>query len=620
MDMKLKDAFRTMRFKDKIPGNHQLYTEWGEHLDPEHILEEYPRPQLRRTNYTILNGYWNYCISEEPLMPERYDGKILVPFSPESVLSGVNRQLKPKEILWYERILLIDKKPLNKKCILHFRAVDQYCEVYINHQKIAQHMGGYLPFHMDITKKIDEGINLLSLRVQDDSETSYHSRGKQKLKRGGMFYTAQSGIWQTVWLEWVPETYIESLRITPLVDEGAVRLDIELNEGFLLEKAANILFQAEIYNNGKLIETMVSRSPFMKIPFPKYDFWSPDHPALYDLTITAGDDRVESYFAMRKVEIKKDEDGIPRIFLNNEPYFQNGLLDQGYWPDGLYTPPSDEAMRYDILKAKELGFSMLRKHIKIEPLRWYYHCDRLGMLVWQDIVNGGEKYNSLLVGYLPTIFPGIVNCIKDKHYRWFGRKQEEGRKEWVNECRETVKHLYNCPSIILWVPFNEGWGQFDSKEIYEMIRRLDTTRLVDHASGWYDQKCGDFKSVHNYFHSFKVKVQERPYILSEYGGYACYIDGHSFSTSVYGYRIYLTIEDYNQACHRLIEDEIKGFIEKGLSAAVFTQLTDVEDEVNGLLTYDRKICKITPVNLKQQPKPPEELKPLPLTDPVFRPV
>ncbi|MHB8127735.1 MAG: glycoside hydrolase family 2 protein [Mobilitalea sp.] len=599
--MKLGDAIRTLRFKKKILGNNQLYTVWGEELNPEFVLEEYPRPQLKRDNFTILNGYWNYCISKEPIMPNRFDGQILVPFSPESILSGVNRQIKPGEILWYERILKIDKKYKENRCILHFGAVDRFCEVYINHQKVAEHNGGYLPFQIDITKKIDEGINLLSLKVVDDSETSYHSRGKQKLNRGGMFYTAQSGIWQTVWMEWVPDLYITSLRITPLVEQSAVRVEINLNDDFNQEKVVTVLFRVDIYENNKLMHTMVSRLPFMTIPMGTFHYWSPENPYLYDMVITAGEDRVESYYAMRKVEIKIDQNNIARIFLNDQPYFQNGLLDQGYWPDGLYTAPSDEAFIFDIQKAKELGFNMLRKHIKIEPLRWYYHCDRLGMLVWQDMVNGGEEYNLLIVGYLPTIFPKLFNHMKDKHYQLLGRKQLAGRQEWTEECRQTVQHLYNNPSIVVWVPFNEGWGQFDAEKAFEMIRELDGTRLIDHASGWFDQKCGDFKSIHNYFHPLKVNLEERPVILSEFGGYACYIADHTYSLQVYGYRIYLSKEDLDLAYQKLYKDEIKKLVTQGLSAAVYTQLSDVEDEVNGLFTYDRKVCKVNVMEQYNEP-------------------
>ncbi len=592
--MKVKDLVRTMRFDGSGSEKNQIYTVWGEMLNPESVLTEYPRPQLRRENYTILNGYWNYCISSEPIMPPIYDGKIVVPFSPESILSGVGRQLKPDEILWYERILFLDNIPERKRCILHFGAVDQFCEVYINHQKVIEHMGGYLPFEIDITRWLEQGVNLLSLKVVDVSDTSYHSRGKQKLKRGGMFYTAQSGIWQTVWMEWVPEVYITSLKITPLYDESEVRIEINKNES-LIEENKELIYEIGIYDNLQLISQLISRSPIVQIPFNGFTAWSPEYPKLYNLVIRVGEDVVESYFAMRKIEIREDGEGIPRIYLNNEFYFQNGLLDQGYWPDGLYTAPSDEALIFDILQAKRLGFNMLRKHIKLEPLRWYYHCDRLGMLVWQDMVNGGESYHSLLVGYLPTLLPFAGRMIKDNHYKWLGRKNQIGREEWLRECKETVEYLYNVPSLVLWVPFNEGWGQFDSKKVYEGIRNLDPTRLIDHASGWFDQKCGDFDSIHNYFHPMKVRPRKRPYILSEYGGYACFVSGHTFSNQIFGYRIYLTMKDYNEAFQRLLTGDIEGLIKKGLSAAVFTQLSDVEDEVNGLFTYDRKICKVTPI-------------------------
>ncbi|TAH70869.1 MAG: glycoside hydrolase family 2 [Anaerolineaceae bacterium] len=588
----------------------QLSTVWGEELNPEKVLSEYPRPQLKRSNYTILNGYWNYNITKDSvdIKPARYDGKILVPFSPESILSGVNRQLQPGEILWYERPLIIDKKLPGKRLILHFGAVDQVCEIRINNNKIMQHIGGYLPFYTDITDFVIEGGNLLTVKVKDFSETSFHSRGKQKLKRGGMFYTAQSGIWQTVWMEWVPDIYINSLSITPLVDESMVRLTINLSQSTSYannkDSAINIksknknnrnMFRIDIYDKGVKIHSFVTKNPTMNIPIKNFTYWSPENPYLYDMVITTSEDMVESYFAMRKIEVKKDEAGISRIYLNNKPYFQNGLLDQGYWPDGLYTAPSDEAMIFDIKQAKELGFNMLRKHIKIEPLRWYYHCDRLGMLVWQDMVNGGGNYNKLLVGYLPTIFPWVAGLISDRCYLIFGRKNAEGRQEWTRECEETVKHLYNNPSIVVWVPFNEGWGQFDAKKITSLIRSLDDTRLIDQASGWYDQKGGDFNSVHNYFHPLLYTPDKggRVVILSEIGGYACYIPEHSYSPMLYGYRIYLNTADLEAALQRLYSEDIMKLKKQGVSAVVYTQLSDIEDEVNGLFTYDRKVCKIS---------------------------
>lgn len=591
--LNLKDMIRTMRFKEVKKPHHQLYTTWGENLDPDHVLEEYPRPQLKRDNYTILNGYWDYSITKDALIPKVYDGKILVPFAPESILSGVNKQLMPGESLWYTRVVRIEEIHEDKRCILNFGAVDQYCEVYLNNQKILEHMGGYLPFSIDITKVLVEGENILTLRVTDDSDTSYHSRGKQKLDRGGMFYTAQSGIWQTVWMEWVPWSYITNLKITPLIKRKGIEVIIDVNSADLSsDKFINKGYRIDIYDKGNLLHSVKSKSYHIFIPLKKFKYWSHQTPYLYDMVITTGKDRVESYFAMRLFEIKNDKEGIPRIFLNHKPYFQNGILDQGYWPDGLYTPPSDQAFIFDIQKAKELGFTMIRKHIKIEPLRWYYHCDRLGMIVWQDMINGGEKYSTLLTGYLPTLFPGFAKWVNDKHYRLFGRQNKEGREEWLKECEDTVKHLYNCPSIAVWIPFNEAWGQFDSKKVYEMIREKDNSRLIDHASGWYDQKCGDFKSIHNYFHPLKVKPEKRPVVLSEFGGYACYIKEHSYSWQIYGYRIYLNEEALNDDFQRLYKEKIVELKKKGLAAAVYTQISDVEDEVNGLFTYDRKVCKV----------------------------
>lgn len=628
--MKIKDALRTTLFRNKDNIYNQLYTVWGSNVDPNNVLTEYPRPQLRRSNYTILNGYWNYNITNDEIKPPYYDGKILVPFSPESILSGVNRKLRPGEILWYERPLIIEKKQPGKRLIIHFGAVDQTSEVLINYRTVKYHVGGYLPFFADITDYIEEGGNLLTVKVRDLSDTSYHSRGKQKINRGGMFYTAQSGIWQTVWMEWVPETYITSLSITPLPDESMVSITINLNKDVNAgindglknnlnydknsdykqlrnDSETNVVnirqgkryygnyFRADIYNKGVRIASYVSDNPAMNIPIKNFTYWSPENPHLYDLVIRAGEDVVESYFGMRKVEIKVDEKGIPRIFLNNRPYFQNGLLDQGYWPDGLYTAPADEAMIFDIKQAKALGFNMLRKHIKIEPLRWYYHCDRLGMLVWQDMVNGGEKYNTFLVGYLPTIFPGIRDRIKDGHYSLFGRKNAEGRNEWLKECEETVKLLYNSPAVVAWVPFNEGWGQFDADKVTELIRAADKTRLIDQASGWYDQKGGDIKSIHNYFHPLKFEKDKhnRAVVLSEFGGYACYIKDHFYSPFVYGYRIYTDVKDLEEALQKLYREDIRRMKEEGLSGAVYTQLSDVEDEVNGLFTYDRKVCKVS---------------------------
>lgn len=592
--MNIKEAVRTLIYKNENKRSyHQLYTEWGEKLNKEEVLQEYPRPQLKRNSYFNLNGYWNYEITHQDQKPSKISGQILVPFSPESVLSGVNRQLQPGEYLWYEKTLLFDHIDEDKRCILHFGAVDQCCELWINERKIVRHVGGYLPFEVDITDHIHQGENLITLCVTDISDTSYYSKGKQKLERGGMFYTAQSGIWQTVWYEWVPKSYMKMIKLTPDIDQDTLLIEVTA-AGDTLEQS-QILYQVQVYDGDILLQSISSDKATITMKMKDYETWSPENPKLYQLLITMGEDQIESYFGMRKYEIKKDEKGIARVYLNNHVYFQNGLLDQGYWPDGLYTAPSDEALIYDIEKSKELGFNMLRKHIKIEPLRWYYHCDRLGMIVWQDMVNGGERYNMLIMGYIPTLFTKLATHIKDKWYKTLSRNHEVGRNEWLLECDDTVSLLYNAPCISTWVPFNEGWGQFDAKKVYWRIKALDQTRLIDHASGWFDQGEGDFKSIHNYFRRLRVKVEKRPVIFSEFGGYACYVKDHSYSWRIYGYRIYNSPEELNKAYQKLYSEEINALIEQGLCAAVYTQLSDVEDEVNGVLTYDRKVCKVEPL-------------------------
>lgn len=609
--MKLENAFKSLHKERASDVLNPMYTTWGEQLNPDYIWEEYPRPQLRRDNYKILNGYWDYKIekTEHTHVHSKVkegkafspDGQILVPFSPESLLSGVNRQLQPDEYLWYQRVLffssteLAEQEVLQKKCLLHFGAVDQTAWIYINGILTATHVGGYLPFTVDITEFILEGSCLLQVCVQDVSDTSYHSRGKQTLKRGGMFYTAQSGIWQSVWYEWVPENAVTSLKITPLYDDCKVELEIQSFKPF---QHLEVILQEPEYE----ISTSVSKikndccSTTLYILFTgeeSFRSWTPDSPALYDFTIIADEDRIESYFAMRSFTVEPDKDGHMRFCLNHQPLFLHGILDQGYWPDGLMTAPSDEAFVYDIELAKSFGFNMIRKHIKLEPLRWYYHCDRLGLIVWQDMVNGGTGYNMPLVCYLPTLAPIWGRFHKDKHYSILSRTSEEGRRIWEQECQETVEFLYNVPSIAVWVPFNEGWGQFDANRITSMIKEKDPTRPVDHASGWFDQKGGDFKSVHNYFRPLRVTSnRKRAFVISEYGGYACHVDGHSSVDRIYGYQKYDTCEELSEAYHKLIHDHLLPLEEKGLCGAVYTQLSDIEEEVNGLVTYDRKVVKI----------------------------
>lgn len=589
--MRIKDALANIHKEHAEDSLIQLTTTWGERMDKEDVWQEYPRPQLQRDNYKMLHGEWDYAIVPQT---EEYafesQGRILVPFSPESLLSGVERQLQPKEYLWYQKILNFGEEERRRKekkeqCILHFDAVDQQATVYVNGAKLAEHSGGYLPFEVDITDYVSENPCVLQVRVQDDSDTSYHTRGKQTLKRGGMFYTAQSGIWQSVWYEWVPKNYVKKMKITPNYDEASVK--IELYSGTIFKTIAVELEERK----GDYEVVHSDNSIVIQFTDGKFESWSPENPFLYEFTLKADEDEIKSYFAMRSFTIEKDDNGIPRFCLNHKPYFLNGLLDQGYWPDGLMTAPCDEAFVYDIELAKKTGFNMIRKHIKIEPLRWYYHCDRLGMIVWQDMVNGGTKYNMPFVCYLPTAIPKIR--IKDHCYGNLSRREEEGRKAWEAECKETVEHLYNVPSIATWVPFNEAWGQFDAARVAENVKAQDPTRTVDHASGWFDQKAGDFNSVHNYFRKLKVeKDDKRAFVISEYGGYACHVKGHSSVERVFGYKKFDSLEEVSKAYQELYEGQVRPLVEQGLSGVVYTQLSDVEEEVNGLVTYDRKVVKI----------------------------
>ena len=599
-----------MRIKDALANIHKehvddtlipLYTPWGENLDKTNVWQEYPRPQMQREHYQMLHGEWDYAIvpqSDEYTFESQ--GKILVPFSPETLLSGVERQLQPDEYLWYQMVMSFteeecQRKEKNEHCILHFDAVDQQATVYINDIEVAKHYGGYLPFEVDITDYVGKEACVLQVRVQDDSDTSYHTRGKQTLKRGGMFYTAQSGIWQSVWYEWVPENYVKKMKITPDYDQASVVIELRSEASIGSVNIALGKTDVEITYDVFQKQTGFGWTTSVIVHFTEgiFESWTPEEPNLYYFTLRAGEDTIRSYFAMRIFTIEKDEKGIPRFCLNHQPYFLNGVLDQGYWPDGLMTAPCDEAFIYDIELAKKTGFNMIRKHIKIEPLRWYYHCDRLGMIVWQDMVNGGTRYNMPWVCYMPTALPFLGRKIKDNLYHMFSRKSEEGRRAWEEECKGTIEHLHNVPSISTWVPFNEAWGQFDAERIANDVKAQDSTRTVDHASGWFDQKAGDFNSVHNYFRKLKVeKDDKRAFVISEYGGYACHVTGHSSVERVFGYKKFDTTEELSKAYKELYEGQVLPLIENGLSGVVYTQLSDIEEEVNGLVTYDRKVIKI----------------------------
>ena len=574
----------------------QLTSRWAKHVDMKNPLPEYPRPDLVRDSFLSLNGEWDYCINQKKEVIE-YDGKIVVPFSPETMLSGVGKIVMPEDYLHYRKIFMLPNGFKRDRVLLHFGAVDQECSVYLNGQLLGEHVGGYLAFQFDITEVLVEGENELTLCVKDWTEKKPHARGKQKLvRKGGMsslFYTPQSGIWKTVWLESVTDEYTESLKITPMYDEAAVKIKVNA-------KGDETQAKVRIFDGSVLIaESVIEVNAEAKIALKDFISWTPENPHLYDLKITYGQDEVSSYFGMRKFSTGKDKNGTSRFFMNNKPFFFNGVLDQGYWPESLLTAPTEEALAYDIIKLKELGYNTIRKHIKIEPDRFYYLCDKLGMIVWQDMPNGGGNYNLLHVMYLTNVFSWYGRKIKDNHYGLFARKDEAGRKQYCEDLKGMVEQLYNYPSIAVWVPFNEGWGQFDATKATELIHSLDDTRLVNEACGWFDQKGGDMYSIHNYLRKLKVKPQkDRVVALTEFGGYAFPIPGHMACEKEFGYKHYKTKDELTANYKRLWEEEVYPNLERGLSSTIYTQTSDIEEEINGLMTYDREENKFVEEELK----------------------
>lgn len=581
-----------------VEGN--IMTTWSKDVSPKNVLPEYPRPQMVRKIWMNLNGLWDYAITlKDQDKISSYDGKILVPYPLESALSGVKKQLFPSEWLWYRRDFTVPNEWKNEKLLLHFGAVDWRAEVYVNGIKACQHEGGYYPFSVEISKLVHNGNNELVVVVWDSTDALGEERGKQTLNPKGIFYTSVSGIWQTVWLEPVANTFIDHLKITPDIDNELVNI-----ETFIKGDLNNLRIETEIYEDHIKVCRDENKDNCFKLRIPSPKLWSPDSPFLYKLKIKLIRDEIlldeiDSYFAMRKISTKKDKEGITRIFLNNEPIFQSGLLDQGYWPDGIYTAPNDDALRFDIEMAKKMGFNMLRKHIKVESLRWYYYCDSLGIMVWQDMPSGGRSFNLLYNHILPVM--GIN--IKDKgklSYNKFQRMDYQNRENYKKELKEMIDNLYNVPCIITWVPFNEGWGQFDAAEISSWIKKYDASRLVDHASGWYDQLAGDFKSVHIYNKKLCMpkKFNNRSFVISEFGGYGLKESGHVWKEhKEYSYSEYKSKEELKKAYINLINNELIPLINKGLCASVYTQITDVETEINGIITYDREIIKIDPKTL-----------------------
>lgn len=712
----LKAAPTKMRSQEPLQ---QLWTPWGEQIAGEWlssndahkvfcpakdgecklengrtpILNEHPRPTMVRGNHTMLNGFWDYAIVsipesgngskwrksaavltrdeavqavKEAAIPETFDGKILVPFSPESALSGVHQTIYPDNMIWYRTVVhpvtlgggeAVRQIGDANRLMLHFEAVDYVCACFINGQFAGMHVGGYLPFDVDISAFVDpDDAFEIALCVYDPNDSGTQMRGKQKIEREGIWYTAQSGIWQSVWMEIVPEAYVQTLTLKGAADG---RLFIRAEIGGDKPNAKLHIVVADPADGTIVADELLPagmRKVRTEIATRAEHLWSPNDPYLYDVTATLEfgaaksqgkqeklqqesqeiqekpaksqekQDIVRSYCAFRTVEIKPDLKGIARFHLNGKPVFLKGVLDQGYWPDGLLTAPSDEALVHDITAMKESGFTMLRKHIKIESARWYYHCDRLGMLVWQDAVSGGGEYNAWATNRKPTLMRATWNKYRDdtaKHFAALGADDSTYRRDWSRTCDAMVHMLAGHPSIVTWVLFNEGWGQFDACDAAERIHALDPTRPIDATSGWYDQRCGDVHSVHNYFRPLEIYPDKGPlrgyvaeyekrhkrrrraahyavlpvaqhgvraFVISEFGGLAQLVADHAAVSRAYGYGEYDSIEDWRTAV-RSVLDSAESLESRGLAGYVYTQVSDVEEELNGLMTYDRRLNK-----------------------------
>ena len=547
-----------------------LYTPQAEALSGT-PWDIYPRPQLRRDSYVNLNGTWEFGVSTDGTPV--YDRTILVPFCPESLLSGVHQHFSEGSTLCYRRHFTLPEGFRQDRVLLHIGAADQELICYVNSKRIGDHRGGYEAMTFDITDALREE-NVLELHCRDDLHDQTYPYGKQCLNRGGMWYTPVSGIWQTVWLESVPRDYIQKLHME---NRGtAVQITIQP------PLAGAVTLEGKTY---PLVDGTVTVAP----EDPR--LWSPEDPYLYEFTLTAGQDQIRSYFALRTLETKT-VDGIPRLCLNGKPYFFHGLLDQGYWPDGIFTPAAPECYAGDILAMKELGFNTLRKHIKVEPEEFYYQCDKLGMVVFQDMVNNGD-YRFLRDTIVPTL--GIQKR-RDKHLH----RDTATRDRFLQSMKATVAQLKNHPSILYWTIFNEAWGQFDADSTYDALRALDSTRFIDATSGWFRRKKSDVESLHIYFNLWhRLKPADKPLVLSEFGGFCYGAEGHLFNPEkAYGYKTCKTLTEFQDALDALYRTRIIPAVAKGLCAAIYTQVSDVEDEINGLLTYDRKLCKADKARLQ----------------------
>jgi hypothetical protein len=560
---------------DWKPVESTLTTPWTAEVRAESPLPEYPRPQLVRSKWTNLNGLWEYAVqAKEQPRPEKFDGSILVPFPLESSLSGIRRPLSPEQRLWYRRTFKTPKLG-KQRLLIHFGAVDWEAEVFVNGVSAGKHQGGYDPFTFDITSSLKKSApeQEVTVAVSDPTDTALEPRGKQSLNPKGIWYTAVSGIWQTVWLEPVQNVFISEIQMTPDLDGKKLQLSVRSTEPQEFTAVAKL--------RGKTVGRISGRTgEEMALPVSEVDAWSPDTPTLYDLEIKLrSGDSVTSYFGMRKVEVAKDAQGINRVVLNGKPLFLIGPLDQGWWPDGLYTAPTDGAIQFDIHMLKDMGFNMLRKHVKVEPARYYYWCDKLGLAVWQDMPSAMTENREMAVKR---------NAAEDATF------PAQDAVDFRRELAALIKNLRNSPSILTWVPFNEGWGEHDTNEILRWVKTTDPSRLVDGPSGWEDRGYGDFKDMHNYPGPNMFPVQaDRASVLGEFGGLGFPMENHLWWTDRrnWGYRTYKTQAELQAAYEELIE-KLGPLVKGGLAAAVYTQTTDVEGEVNGLATYDRKVMKL----------------------------
>ena len=563
------------------PVGDKIKTKWAEQINPSAVLPEYPRPTLERSDWKNLNGEWAYAIREKgEVEPAAFDGNILVPFAIESSLSGVQKNVGEKNELWYKRLFTVPSAWKGKQVKLNFGAVDWKADVFVNDILIGSHQGGFTPFSFDITPYLSgKGEQKLVVRVWDPTEKGYQPIGKQTSRPEGIWYTSVTGIWQTVWIEPVAVNHVTAVKAIPDIDKEVVDVTVSAAKCCVADYAEVALFDG--VKQVSVAKGVTGKALRLAVKSPK--LWSPESPALYSMKISlysAGKkiDEVSSYTAMRKISTKRDANGIMRMQLNNKDYFQYGPLDQGWWPDGLYTAPTDEALLYDIKKTKDFGFNMIRKHVKVEPARWYYHCDKEGILVWQDMPSGDHGND-----WAPHTYNGGTD--KDR--------SSESIANYYQEWKEIMDLCISHPSIVMWVPFNEAWGQFKTEEVIAWTKKYDPSRLVNPASGGNHRPCGDVLDLHNYpgpgmflFDAVRVNV------LGEYGGIGLPLEGHLWQQGKnWGY-VQFKNSDEVTAEYVKYANELKGFVKRGFSAAVYTQTTDVEGEVNGLMTYDRKVIKI----------------------------